>query len=268
MGSAHSRDQEGPAAQNPSPPQPACGEGPCGSGGRARRAWRFAWVGVVGLPVLATGLLFTREAIERQRVQKDIDRAAAAFAAAREADARDRAPGQWRKATTRMDAAMAELRRQERRFVLLRSYPRVHVLAVSAVDAAEMATAAAAQPAKVAADEERAPNLKASSPGIPAPEDGGARAAIAAALASVDTLAQLVGRVDGCQRARTNKQIRKDLEVVKYNLATYGKECNKLQDRFARGEMVGAKREADALKALADAVSKDLESVLTKFRCR
>jgi hypothetical protein len=260
MGSKGSRDQEGSTAGLHSGPISADVNRPHATAIRLRRARAAAWIAGVSLVFLFTGLLFTRQAVGHWRVQEDLGAAAVALAAARAAHAREYAPDNWLLATSRMDKAMAELHRQDGRFVLIRSYPSVHELLVRAIDAAEVAKTIA----------ETAQTAVPGSWGqmIPAPSNDETRRAIAAALASVDTLSGLLGRIEGCPGARRARDIRNDLEVVKRNLVAYRNQCDELQGRFARGEMAPAKRQADTLKGLASPYCKDLENILWKFKCK
>lgn len=238
----------------------ANGNGPHDAGLRLRRAHTAWWVAAVSLVLLlVTGLRFTRQAVEHRRVQDDLDAAAAAFTAARGADAREYAPDNWLLATSRMDEAMAELHRQEERFVLIRSYPPVHELLVRAIDAAEVAKATA-DTAQTAVPG----SLGQATSAVP---DRGVRAAIAAAIASVDSIAGLLGRIEGCPRARRAREIRNDLRVVFQRLTAYRREFDEVEKKFARGEFAAAKLQADTLKGRAHPECKDLEDILKKFRC-
>jgi hypothetical protein len=218
-----------------------------------------------GLLLVVTGLLFTREAVDRQRVQKDIDRAAGAFAAAREANARELAPGPWAEATRRMDAAMAELRRQERRFVLVRSYPRVHRLAVSAIDAAEAASAAAAPSVKASATTPQPASNYVGS-GIPWDRDR-ATSAINAAKMALDRADRFFIYIHRCPRAKKPVDVRRYLEMERGRLDTLRRQVPDLDREYAYERYADAIVAADSLKGQADPLCKDLEAILTKFKC-
>jgi hypothetical protein len=252
-----SRDHMGSAAGQPSSHTPANGGGPQVGDSRLRRG-RAAWLvaGISLLVLFVTGLLFARQAVERQRVQKDLDAAAAAMASARAFNVTEDAPAGWQEARSRMDNAMAELHRQEGRFVLFRSYRSVHELLTKAIDAAELVKGTT-DGVRLVWETQALRKVAADS----------TWAAIAAAQASVDAVTQLIGKVEGCQGARNNKYIRKDLEVIKRRALVYGNECNEAQQKFLRGEMDAAKLLADALKGVADTCCKDLSNILTKFKC-
>jgi hypothetical protein len=246
--------------------------GPKTSAGRTSRLVR-AGLGVAALLVVACVAiaLFFHQAVEHQRVQNDLDVAATAFAAARAAGAREFSPGDWKLATTRMDAAMAELHRQDSRFVLIRSYPRVHTLLFVAIDAVRIAkaTAEAARVAQGAGRHEEAgtEHKSAWSCGGSTTAKQDALAAVNAVKASLATASTLFARIERCPRARRARELRNDLQTVSRNLDSRSKQIPELDSRYATEDFAGAKAQAETLKAVLDATAKDLEGILTKFKC-
>ncbi len=259
-------------SSNPRPPSGRTG-GPTSARADARRALPWVWVVAALLVAVAAGAaLFARKAAEYRTVQADLDRAAAAFRGAREVDARTLAPESWRLATTRMDAAMAELHRQDGRFVLVRAYPRVHTLLADAIDAAEAAGAAAEAASKAQEEEARS-----AFPGNGQPAWGGvgaraakpdAQAAIDAAKAALASAVDLFARVQNCPRAKRAREVRKDLETVRGNLEGMKREANELDAKLSRGDISGAKAAADTLKGALAPIEKDLEGIVNHFKCR
>ncbi len=233
----------------------------------------LAWIAAaLAIAAAAGAVLFARRAAEYRAVQGDLDRAAAACRAAREAGARALAPDTWLLATTGMDEAMAELHRQDGRFVLLRDYPRVHALLADATDAAEAARATADAARK--ADEEEA---RSAMPGGGHPAWGGivagmakpdAQAAVDAAKAALASTLALFNRVENCPRARRAREVRKDLEVVRGNLEAMRRQAEELDVRLSRGDVSGAKAAADTLRGALAPLEMDLEGIVNHFKCR
>ncbi len=220
---------------------------------------------------LAAAWWFSHQAVEYQRVQRDLDLAAGAFAAARAADTRDLAPAEWRLAAGRIDEAMAELHRQEGRFVLVRSYPTVHASLAKAIDAADAAKAAASAAREAA---------KANNPqgaGLESPRSWGgsgfaadkeqAKSAIDAARASLEAANEAFVSLERCPRARRAREVRKDLETVKGNLEAMKAAVATLDGQYAHEDYQNAKTGAETMKGLLDPITLDLRSIATKFKC-
>ena len=262
------------AAGHESGPTPSGGAPPQAATAAARRRRRLWWVAAGSLAFLALGAaLFVRQALDRQRVETDLDLAAAAFAGARGADARELAPDEWLVATTGIDDAMAELHRQDGRFVLVRACPRVHELLAKAIDAADAAKAAAESAREAAeANGKQGTGLESprswGGPGFTAGKDE-ARAAIDAAKSSLAKAVALLASLGNCQRALRAREIRNDLETVKRNIQTVKDvQLVALETRFTSEDFPGAKAAADTLKGTLDPLIKDMEGIATKFKCK
>lgn len=243
-------------------------------GGRASRRTGRIWLAVAALAVLLglAAAFFVRQAVERQRVEGDLANAAAAFGAARGADARELAPDRWLLATTHIDEAMAELHRQDGRFVLLRSYPRVHEKLAEAIDAAEVAKGAAdaEEPANEELGQQKSVTRGTSSPGewptggVTSP----ASAARDAAWARFEDELTLLAHVEQCVAALQSRPAQQDLGVLRNRLEGYRPQFAGIRDRLGQGDFAGARAQAEALKDQLDPIFKDLQSIATKFRCR
>jgi hypothetical protein len=265
------------SGRTPDDPKSAAGGGPgsVAAEGAPRRApgghrLHRLWWGVTGCAVclFVALMLLLRTAVQHQLVQTDLDAAAAAFANARQARAHEFAPEIWSKATNDMAAAMAELHRQQSRFVLVRGYPRVHELLTTAIAAAQQAKASAEATAAQADGQRRAGMV----PQGWAPVGGGvashdAAAAISAARAALDHALKLFDDIQSCSRARRAKEVRLELETFRKNLDAYKAQISQLDDKYARGLLAEANSHADTLKGQIEPLGRYLEAILVKFGC-
>lgn len=270
---AYRTDQLSLATRHESGPTPSGGTPSHNAPAAARHERRLWWVAAGLLAFLALGaVLFARQAIDHQRVEKDLDLAAAAFAAARGVDARQLAPEAWQLAATRIDEAMAELHRQDGRFALVRSYMLVHEMLTKAVDAAEIAKATA-DTARNTAEEQFKQTTGTAFPrawggtGLAEMKDE-ARAAIDAAKATFTRALDVFYSVEKCPRAHRAKEIRMVLEVTKGQLEGLKDQLSGLDARYAHEDFPGARAAADTLKGALEPIIKDLEGIRTKFKCR
>jgi hypothetical protein len=231
------------------------------------------WLGMTILILLVPlGAALVWQAIGYWRVRADLGAAASAFEAARDARAREATPESWQKAAETMDLAMAELHRQQERFVLFRSYPRVHELLTKAIAAAGDAktsaeTAIARTEAKGRQPAETTP------PTIPAaggPADMKERThdAIEAAKASLERANACLARVSHCPRAMKEIAIRKYVQRVGDTLEKMTRQAGDLDTRFLRQEFFDATVAAESLKGKVEPIIKDLDGMATKFRCK
>jgi hypothetical protein len=269
MSLTHSRDSL-KSAVGEDPVRGAAAEEPA-SGPRsvAHRLHDLLWVLVCCFLCLVVAvLLLFRQAVQHQLVEADLDAAAAAFDAARRAQAHEHAPEAWGKAANAMAAAMAELHRQHGRFVLLRGYPRVHELLIAAIQAAENAKASA-EAVTAQADGQRRGGIVAQGW---ASVGGGvtshdAAVAVSAAKAALDHAVKLFCDIERCSRARQPKEVRLRLETIRGNLDAYKAQIFQLDDKYARGLLAEAMAHADTLKGQIDPLCNDLEAILVKFKC-
>jgi hypothetical protein len=224
----------------------------------AHRVHRLLWILVCCFLCLVVAvLLLLRQAVQHKLVETDLDTAAAAFDDARRAQAHDRAPEAWGKATNAMTAAMSELHRQQGRFVLVRGYPRVHELLVAAIGAAAEAKSAAE--AEKAREETHARRSS---------SEGAAHAAIDAAKASLDHAFRLSARIQACPRAKRARDARIALETLRGRLDSYRERVADMDAKYAYEDYGAAQRQAETLKESVDPLCKDLEGILVKFTCK
>jgi hypothetical protein len=258
MSLTHSRDSL-KSAVGEDPVRGAPAEEPA-SGPRcvAHRLHNLLWVLVCCFLCLVVAvLLLFRQAVQHQLVETDLDAAAAAFDAARRAQAHEHVPEAWGKAANAIAAAMAELHRQHGRFVLLRGYPRVHELLVTAIEAA--------QQAKVAAQTE-SDKQEARTQEFKGKDE--AHAAIDAARASVVRASDLLVKAQACPRASRAPEVRKDLETVRLNIDSYRQQLADTERKHAPGDFKAAQRQANTLIGEAGHVCAGLERLLVRLRCR
>jgi hypothetical protein len=139
----------------------------------------------------------------------------------------------------------------------VRGYPRVHELLTTAI--------AAAQQAKASADAEagRQETRKQEST-----RRDDAHAAIDAARTSLARANDLLVAAQACPRAARAREVRKDLETVRFNLDSYRRQLVDSERKYAQGDFEAATRQAETLKGQTDPVGADLRTVLVKFGCR
>jgi hypothetical protein len=237
---------------------------------RRRRIW-LAVAALVAIAVAAASW-FLHQAVSYQRIQRDLDLAAGAYAAARAANARELAPADWQLAAGRIDDAMAELHRQDGRFVLVRTYPRVHEMLAKAIEAADAAKATA-ESARAAAEANRQPGAGIESPrswggsGFVADKDQ-AKSAVDAAKASFSDALSLFASLERCSRAHRAKEVVRYLQTIKGNLDTLKASVTDIDRKYSFGDFSGSRAAAETLKGQLDSLVKDLSGIATKFKCK
>ena len=264
------------AATDPTPEATRAADGAAPDDGHAPpRPHRGRAIATVAVFVLVTvGAALAWQAVGYRRVLADLDAAAAVFDAAREARAREVAPESWQRAVDAMDAAMAELHRQEGRLAPFRSYPRVHALLTGALAAAADARAAAEAAAAAArngakghpqpgADVQTAP----ATPRLADAHDR-ARDAVNAARASLERADASLARVSNCPRAMHEIGIRRYVQKAGPTLEAMAAQIGEIDARLAKGDTFGATVAAESLKGKVDPIVKDLDGMATKVRCR
>jgi hypothetical protein len=178
--------------------------------------------------------------------QQEIDGSKAALKAAEDAEAPKYAGPDWDKANQAQSAVNAELEAQQAKFALFRSYTKAKQLIADAQNAANAAKQAAI------AGKEKAKNE--------------AQAAITAAKASVDQAKALVDAIDKCHRPKP-KDFKKDWELKKGQVTGFDAPVADLDAKFAKEDFLGAKAQADTLKAQVDAWVTEITAVKTKLKC-
>lgn len=177
--------------------------------------------------------------------QQEIDAAKAALDGAAQAEAAKYAVGAWDAAQQAMNAVNAELEAQQAKFALFRSYTKAKQLIVDATNAANAAKEAAV------AGKEKAKNE--------------AQAAIDEVKAAVTSATELLVVLDKCRRKP--KDMKKDLDLMKGNVDGQAAQVADLDAKFAREDYLGAKAQAEGLKARLAAMVDELNAVKTKIKC-
>jgi len=258
--------ENGPTPEPPrfghdAPPEEIPAPPPAGRGKRLA-----AIAAVVLVPSCA---LLAWQAIGYRQVRAQLDTAAAVFDAARLARAREVAPDSWQRAAEAMDAAVAELHRQEDRLLPFRSYPRVRALLTGAIAAATDAEAAAAR----AGTKRERPESDAAAeptPGPSGPADARdlAREAIEAAKATLGRADAALARVANCPRAMHEIGIRRYVQNAGPTLEAMRTQIAGIETTLAKGDAFGATVAAESLKGKIDPIVRDLDGMATKVRCK
>jgi hypothetical protein len=178
--------------------------------------------------------------------QQEIDAAKAALAAADQSEAPKYASADWDKAKQAESTYNAELEAQQAKFALFRSYTKAKQLIADAQNAAN-----AAKDAGIAG-KEKAKNE--------------ATAAITAVKASVESAKTLVADLEKCRRPKP-KDFKKDWELKKGQVDGFAAPVADLDAKFAKEDFLGAKAQADTLKAQVDAWVTEITEVKTKLKC-
>jgi hypothetical protein len=178
--------------------------------------------------------------------QQEIDGVKAALKAAEDAEAPKYAGPDWDKANQAQSAVNAELEAQQAKFAIFRSYTKAKQLIADAQNAANAAKQAGI------AGKEKAKNE--------------AQAAITAAKASVDQAKALVDAIDKCHRPKP-KDFKKDWELKMGQVTGFDAPVADLDAKFAKEDFLGAKAQADTLKAQVDAWITEITAVKTKLKC-
>lgn len=201
------------------------------------RNTKLAVLGVAALTmVLATGCA--------KPPQVEIDAAKAKLAAA-EAEASRYATDAYNAAQQKMNEVNAEVEAQANKFALFRSYTKTKELVAAADTAAQQASDAAV------AGKEAARTAAA---------DG-----LTAAKASLDQAATLMTELAACRRQP--KDFKKDLEALRGTLDGYTAQVAGIEAAVAAEDFLGAKAQAESLKAQADTLVTDLQGAKEKIKC-
>lgn len=178
--------------------------------------------------------------------QQEIDAAKAALKAAEDAEAPKYAGAEWDKANQAMSAVNAELEAQQAKFALFRSYTKAKQLIADATNAANTAKQAGIDGKEKAKNE--------------------AQAAITAVKGAVEQAKALVDSIDKCRRPKP-KDFKKDWELKKGQVTGFDAPVADLDAKFAKEDFLGAKAQADTLKAQVDAWVTEVTEVKTKLKC-
>mgnify|MGYP001765340840 CR=1 FL=1 len=168
--------------------------------------------------------------------QVEIDGAKAALDAARTAEAMDYAPDSLRAAEDATAALDAELKAQEQKFALFRSYKKSKELAAAALAAGEKASADAA------AGKEEAKQQ--------------AQALITDATTALNDAKALL------EKAPRGKGTQADIEAMKGDLAGVESSLAEAQNAFNAEKYLDAKSKAEAAKAAAGNVKSAIEQAI------
>jgi hypothetical protein len=227
---------------------------------RSRRPlWGLVLLAAVVALLALAGALFTAQAVAHRSLDARVDATATAFSRAEQAGARESAPRSWRAASAAVNAAMAEVDRQRRRFVLLRSYGKAHTLLALAIAAADTARG----DALAARAEQQRPAAAPSLP--PTGTSAEARRAIGEVRVALDRAHQLLAALEQCRRKP--RDFKKDLECMKGNLDGYTNQLRDLDGAYARGDYARATAQAETLLGQLRSFISDLERATTKMQC-
>jgi chromosome segregation ATPase len=162
-----------------------------------------------------------------------------------EADASKYASEAWNKAQQAVNAVSAEVEAQANKFALFRSYTKSKELITAAnqsINEAKDAAAAAKEAAKQAANDMLAQ----------------AKTALDAANTAMADLAK-------CRRQP--KDFKKDMELMKGNYDGLAAQTAGIESAIASEDYLGAKAQAESLKASVDTLTADLASAKEKIKC-
>ena len=177
--------------------------------------------------------------------QQEIDGLKANLAAAEQAEAPKYAADAWNAAQQSMNEVNAEIEAQNNKFALFRSYTKTKELIAAAnqkADEAKQAGVAGKEAAKNAANE-----------------------ALAAAKASIDTANTTMTELAACKRQP--KDFKKDMEAMKGNLDGLVAQVAGIESAITSEDFMGAKAQADSLKASVDTLVTDMQGAKAKIKC-
>lgn len=176
--------------------------------------------------------------------QVEIDGVKSALAGV-EADASRYAADAWNSAQQAVNAVNAEVEAQANKFALFRSYTKTKELIAAAdqsINAARDAAATAKEAAKTAAND-----------------------TLAAAKTALETADAAMADLAKCRRQP--KDFKKDMELMKGNYDGLAAQVAGIESAIASEDYLGAKQQADSLKASVDTLVADLASAKEKIRC-
>ena len=177
--------------------------------------------------------------------QQEIDALKAAMTSAEQAEAPKYAPDAWNAAQQAQNAVNAEIEAQANKFALFRSYTKTKEL-----NAAAMQAASAARDAAVAG-KEAAKNA--------------ANEALNAAKASLETAKTSMTELGNCKRKP--KDFKKDMETMQATLDGYSAQVAGIESAIASEDFMGARSQAESLKASVDTLAADMAAAKTKIKC-
>lgn len=176
--------------------------------------------------------------------QVEIDAVKAALSGV-EGDASRYAADSWNKAQQAVNAVSAEVEAQANKFALFRSYTKSKELIAAsnqAINEAKDAAATAKEAAKNAANE-----------------------TLAAAKTSLEGASAAMGDLAKCRRQP--KDFKKDMEMMRGNYDGLAAQVAGIEGAIASEDYLGAKAQADSLKASTDTLAADLASAKVKIKC-
>ena len=162
-----------------------------------------------------------------------------------EADASKYASDSWNAAQQAVNAVNAEVEAQANKFALFRSYTKTKELVTAAnqsITAAKDAAASAKEAAKNAANE-----------------------TLAAAKTALESANTAMTELAACRRQP--KDFKKDMELMKGNYDGLAAQVAGIESAIASEDFLGAKAQAESLKASADTLVTDLTSAKEKIKC-
>ena len=176
--------------------------------------------------------------------QVEIDAVKASLSSV-EADASKYASDAWNKAQQAVNAVSAEVEAQANKFALFRSYTKTKELITAAnqsINEAKDAAASAKEAAKQAAND-----------------------TLAQAKAALDTANTAMADLAKCRRQP--KDFKKDMELMKGNYDGLAAQVAGIESAIASEDYLGAKAQAESLKASVDTLNADLASAKEKIKC-
>jgi hypothetical protein len=176
--------------------------------------------------------------------QVEIDAVKASLSSV-EADASKYAADAWNKAQQAVNAVSAEVEAQANKFALFRSYTKTKELntaATQAINEAKDAAATAKEAAKTAAND-----------------------SLAAAKTALDAANTAMADLAKCRRQP--KDFKKDMELMKGNYDGLAAQVAGVESAIASEDYLGAKAQAESLKASVDTLNADLASAKEKIKC-
>jgi hypothetical protein len=177
--------------------------------------------------------------------QQEIDALKAAMTSAEQAEAPKYAADAWSNAQQAMNAVNAEVEAQANKFALFRSYTKTKELIAAAnqsADAAQQAGAAGKEAAMNAANE-----------------------ALAAARTSLEAATTAMTELGACKRKP--KDFKKDMEMMQATLDGYAAQVAGIESAVASEDFVGARSQAESLKASVDMLVSDMQGAKEKIKC-
>jgi hypothetical protein len=162
-----------------------------------------------------------------------------------EADASKYAADAWNAAQQAVNAVSAETEAQANKFALFRSYTKTKELIAAANQSIEAAKTAAADGKTAAMN--------------------AANEALAAAKTALETANTTMADLAKCRRQP--KDFKKDMELMKGNYDGLAAQVAGIEGAIAAEDYLGARTQAESLKASVDTLVTDLTSAKEKLKC-